>query len=261
MYINSSTIVWCITYCVVYLTRLHPNTNTSLSSSIFHEKRKKCAYKTPFFPPPAIGMLPSMRSTKRSLQTQRLYICLIPSLVVSRTTMLTTLPNLSYSPTGIIWSEAFHSSATTKHRAYPRTDLRQLLPWQEFETEIHDAITAHMGQRNIRPGAQYDIGSLPKKPKKVSDEEDVRREASNQLHDLVVEVLEILGIEGEFMHSTSCNNQIIGAPDFSWLRNNVRHPLLVVSVSLTSILTPSFYGTGRVQDEMGGTPCRLGWVF
>lgn len=153
--------------------------------------------------------------------------------------MITTLPDLSYSPTGIIWSEDLHSSPNTKQRAYPRTDLQQLLPWHEFQTDIHDAITAYMGQRNILPGAQYDIGSLPKKPKKVSNEEDIRHEASNQLHwhDLVVEVLEILGIEGEFMSSTSRNNQIIGAPDFSWLRNNVRHPLLVVRISLTSILT------------------------
>jgi len=150
--------------------------------------------------------------------------------------MITTLPDLAYSPTGIIWSD-LHSSARTKERKYPRTDLRQLLLWHEFETDIHDTITAYMGQRNILPGAQYDIGSLPKKPKKVSDEEGVRHEASNQLHDLVVEVLEILGIEGEFMSSTSGNNQIIGAPDFSWLRNNVRHPLLVVRITLTSILT------------------------
>ena len=85
-----------------------------------------------------------------------------------------------------------------------------------------------MGQRNILPGAQYDIGSLPKEPQVVSGEENVRCEAKVQLHDLVLEVLEILGIEGSsFLGPNSGNNQIIGAPDFSWLRNNVRHPLLV----------------------------------
>lgn len=169
--------------------------------------------------------------------------------------MITTLPDLSYSPTGIIWSEDLHSSANTKPRAYPRTDLRQFLPWHEFEIEVHD-----MGQRNILPGTQYDIGSLLKKPKKVSDEEGVHHEASNQRHGLVVEVLEILGIEGEFM-PTSGSNQTIGAPDFSWLRNNVRHPLLVVRISLTLlILTTLILWCDRPSIKRNGRHLLQTWL-
>ena len=145
--------------------------------------------------------------------------------------MKTTLPDLFYSPTGIIWDEATHSSAYSNPRRYPRTDLESLLPWNEFETEIHQVITSHMADMNIPPGAEYDLGAMPKEPQVVSEEEDVRSEAKVQLHDLVKEVLRILGIEGRFQRSCAGNNQIIGAPDFSWLRNLSLHPKFVVRIT------------------------------
>jgi len=72
---------------------------------------------------------------------------------------------------------------------------------------------------------------MPKKPQLVSEEEDVRCEAKVQLHDLVIEVLEILGIDGQFLRSCSKNNQIIGNHDFSWLRNLSLHPKFVVRIT------------------------------
>jgi hypothetical protein len=56
---------------------------------------------------------------------------------------------------------------------------------------------------------------------------------------LVVEVLEILGIEGWFIPSDSGNNQIVGEPDFSWLQNPTLHPKVVVCMSPISV----FYHT------------------
>ena len=131
--------------------------------------------------------------------------------------MKTTLPTLSYNPTGFLWSEDVQSSAHTRERALPRTDLQHLVPWDTFETEINEAITTRMLAMNIPLDAEYDIGSLPKRRLRVRNEEAVRRQADVQLHDLVVEVLEILGIEGEFCPPDSGHNHIVGEPDFSWL--------------------------------------------
>jgi hypothetical protein len=101
------------------------------------------------------------------------------------TLMRTTLPTLSYNPTGFLWSEDTHSSAYTKKRAYPRTDLVNFIPWGSFEAEIHQAITARMAAISIPSDVEYDIGSMPKKRKIVSNEEGVRSQAEVQLHDLV----------------------------------------------------------------------------
>ncbi|KAF8344476.1 hypothetical protein F5887DRAFT_274893 [Amanita rubescens] len=141
--------------------------------------------------------------------------------------MRTTLPTLPYNPTGFLWSENVHSSAYTKERAFPRTDLRHFVPWGTFEAEINEAITTRMIAMNIPLGAEYDIGSLPKIQALVDNEEAVRYQATAQLHDLVVEVLGILGIQGRFALPDSWNNQIVGEPDFSWLRAPTMHPKVV----------------------------------
>jgi len=146
--------------------------------------------------------------------------------------MKTTLPTLSYKPRGFLWSEDTHSSAYATRRTHPRTDLTHFNPWDTFAADIHHAITSRMAAMNIASGAEYDIGSMPKKRKIVSSEEDVRFQAEVQLHDLVEEVLDILGIEGRFERPDSGNNQIVGSPDFSWLRNPTKHPKTVVRVSL-----------------------------
>ena len=166
--------------------------------------------------------------------------------------MKTMLPTLSYNPIGFVWFEDFHSSTYTKERAFPRTDLKHLVRWDTFETEINDAIGDRMSAMNIPSGTEYDVGPLRGRQPRVTDEEGVRRVAESQLHELVVDVLDILGIDGWFS-SPSGKNQIVGEPDFSWLRDKTMHPRVVVCASMISVFDrPHLCGTGRVQDKMGG---------
>jgi hypothetical protein len=71
-------------------------------------------------------------------------------------------------------------------------------------------------------------------------------------------LLELLGVEGEFVNSPFGNNQIIGAPDFSWLRNNVRHPLLVVRLSELDIDHPHFMVQAEYKTKLAAPPADLG---
>ena len=143
-------------------------------------------------------------------------------------TVKTVFPTLSYKPVGFTWSHDTHSSARTSHRTYPRTDLAHFIPWDTFESEIHDAITTRMIAMGIASDIEYDIGLMPEERGIVENEEDVRHEARVQLHNFVKMVLHILGIDGRFALSGSGNNQIVGDPDFSWLRNPTKHPKVVV---------------------------------
>jgi hypothetical protein len=129
---------------------------------------------------------------------------------------------------GFTWSQDTHSSARTKHRTYPRTDLAHFIPWDTFESEIHDAITTRMTAMGIASDVEYDIGFMPMRRPIVDNEPGVCYQAQAQLHDLVEVVLGILGIDGRFALSGSGNNQIVGDPDFSWLRNPTKHPKIVV---------------------------------
>ena len=140
----------------------------------------------------------------------------------------TVFPALSYKPVGFTWSQDTHSSAHTSHRTYPRTDLAHFIPWDTFESEIHDVITTRMTAMGITSDIEYDIGLMPDERGIVESEEDVRYEARVQLHNFVKRVLHILGVEGRFAVPDSGNNQIIGYPDFSWLRNPTKHPEIVV---------------------------------
>ncbi len=165
--------------------------------------------------------------------------------------MKTTLPALPYNPMGFIWATEYHSSAYSKDRSHPRTDLKRdgLLPWTTFEQDIERAINTCMTERQIHPGTEIDVGVTLKEPRLVNSEEIVRAEAMLQLHDLVVEVLRFLGINGRF-ETPGGNNQVIGEPDFSWLHNS-RHPKVVVCRSLVTHLIPLLiYASGRVQDNM-----------
>jgi hypothetical protein len=84
---------------------------------------------------------------------------------------------------------------------------------------------------HIASNTEYDIGRLPKEQTLVECEEGVRQEARIQLHDLAVEVLKSLGIQGRFALPGSGNNQTIGEPDFCWLCASTKHSKLVVRVS------------------------------
>jgi hypothetical protein len=83
--------------------------------------------------------------------------------------------------------------AYTKKRAYPQTDFEHFENWDGFETEINDAITACMVAQNIIPETEYNIRSIPWNPHVVWNQEGVRSEAKSQLHNLVEQVLPILG--------------------------------------------------------------------
>ena len=137
---------------------------------------------------------------------------------------------------GFIWATEYHSSAYSKDQSHPRTDLKRdgLLPWTTFEQDIERAINTCMTEHQIHPGTEM-IGVTLKEPRLVNSEEIVRAEAMLQLHDLVVEVLRFLGINGRF-ETPGGNNQVIGEPDFSWLHNS-RHPKVVVRRSLIPRLT------------------------
>lgn len=144
--------------------------------------------------------------------------------------MKTTLPALPYNPIGLIWATEYHSSGYSKDRSHPRTDLEHLQHWATFEQDIERAINTSIAKRHIHPGSEIDVGVMPKRPRLVNSEERVRAEAVVQLHDLVVEILHLLGIDGQF-ESPGGNNQVIGEPDFSWLHQS-RHPKAVVHRSL-----------------------------
>jgi hypothetical protein len=101
---------------------------------------------------------------------------------------------------GFIWATEYHSSAYSKDRSHPRAGLKSdgLLPWTAFEQDIERAIDTCMTERQIHPGSEIDVGVTLKEPRLVNSEEIVRAEAMLQLHDLVVEVLRFLGINGRF---------------------------------------------------------------
>ena len=143
---------------------------------------------------------------------------------------------------GFVWSTGNHSSPYSKNRAHPRTDLEELLPWDRFVVDIDHAINTCMNAQQIAPGTQMDIGVMPKQRRIVKNEEIARAEAMIQLHDLVVEVLKYLGIDGQFEPSCAGENQVIGEPDFSWLHGSL-HPKVVVRLSLSSPLTPLIHAT------------------
>ena len=173
--------------------------------------------------------------------------------------MKTTLPTLSYKPTGCLLSEDTHICMYTKEQACPQTDLEHIIQWYTFETEIYQDITTHMAATNIPSDAKYDIRFLQNKQPLVESKEAVWQQATVQLYDLL---LDILGIEGCFSLPDSGNNKIIGEPDFSWLWDHTKHPKVVVHVSMIIVFArPYLYKTDRVQDKMGDPSWGLARVF
>jgi hypothetical protein len=87
-----------------------------------------------------------------------------------------------------------------------------------------------MAAMNIAPDTvEYDLGSIPKEPGFVANEEGDRLEATRQLHHLVEEVLDILGVDGRFsLLQGSGQKQIVGDPDFAWLKHPTNNPTVVV---------------------------------
>ena len=159
--------------------------------------------------------------------------------------MQTSLPNLPFTNFGqAVLNPGYHSSSKTHPRTYPRTDLTTLCPWTSFPNDIHQVIQSATNRANLS-SAPFTVG-LPPKTRSVRSEEKVRAHAMSGLHELVEEVVNMLGVVGSFEEPGTGNASIIGDPDFSWVMGTTQpHPKLVVGVSTTSddlLLNPSGVG-------------------
>jgi hypothetical protein len=122
--------------------------------------------------------------------------------------MQTTLPDLPFDPRGIV-TAAKHSSSNSTPCAYPRTDFRLFEPWQTFNTDIHTAITDAMATKGIVDGTDVIARDIfRREPKRVHCEEDIHEAANTELHEAVRDVLQVLGVEGEFVGPESLETQI-----------------------------------------------------
>ena len=162
--------------------------------------------------------------------------------------MITSFPDLPFTDYGdALLNPAFRSAAKSTDstpQAYPRTDLDILTPWISFPTDIHEAIQSSTKRANLSP-APFPIPLLPKE-RVVANEEGLRSHAMVELHEPVVEVLKVLGVQGEFVLPGSGNVAIIGDPDFSWVKGSEQpHPKVIVRGSVLCVCivkSPLFVG-------------------
>jgi hypothetical protein len=162
--------------------------------------------------------------------------------------MQTSFPDLPFTNHG---SMGLNPSGTRSFtgstpRAYPRTDLQTLRPWESFPNDIHHAIQT----ASTHSSTSFHVSAWTG-PEFVANEEDIRSCAKFMLHRPVKEVLEKLGINGEFESPGGGNRAIVGSPDFSWITSRGQpHPKLVVRVSATtfSLVKPLC----RLNTKLGG---------
>lgn len=142
--------------------------------------------------------------------------------------MQTSLPNLPFANFGqAVLNPGFRSSAKTHPQTYPRTDLTTLCPWTSFPNDIHQVIQSATDHANLS-SAPFTVGVTPK-TRSVKTEEKIRAHAMGELHELVEEVVNMLGVMGCFDEPGGGNGSIIGDPDFSWVMGAAQpHPKLVV---------------------------------
>ena len=147
--------------------------------------------------------------------------------------MITSFPDLPFTDYGdALLDPDFHSTAKSTPQAYPKTDLDILRPWSSFPIDIHEAIKSSTKSANLSP-APFPIPLTPKK-RVVENEEGLRCHAMVELHEPVLEVLNMLGVHGQFVLPGSGNVAIVGNPDISWIKgSNQRHPKLIVCGSVT----------------------------
>ena len=150
--------------------------------------------------------------------------------------MITSFPDLPFKDYGdALLNPSYHSAAKSTPHAYPRTDLDILTPWISFPLDIHKAIQSSTSKRaNLSP-APFPIPLLQKE-RVVASEEALRSHAMVELHEPVVEVLKVLGVEGEFVFPDSGNVPILGDPDLSWVKSSGSeqpHSKVIVCGSVT----------------------------
>jgi hypothetical protein len=148
--------------------------------------------------------------------------------------MMTSFPDLPYTgyEDALLNPDDFHSTAKSTPRTYPRTDLDILRPWSSFPIEIHDAIQSSTRNANVSP-EPFPI-LFPKK-RVVANEEELRSHANVELHEPVVEILKVLGVQGRFAMPGGGNVAIVGSPDFSWVKGSATqrpHPKMIVCGSV-----------------------------
>lgn len=146
--------------------------------------------------------------------------------------MQTTLPDLPFAcAEAELHPEGFKSSSKATPRRYPRTDLKNLVPWTSFPNDIHKAIQSATTHANLPFSTPFTINVL-QKPRLVANEEMIRSHAVVSLDEAVEEVVRKLRVTGWFIPPGSGNIAIIGDPDYSWIMSRAAdaqsHPKLIV---------------------------------
>ncbi|KAF8345189.1 hypothetical protein F5887DRAFT_1061817 [Amanita rubescens] len=146
--------------------------------------------------------------------------------------MQTSFPDLPFTNHGDLNLKPTHSTPSSTPRTYPRTDLQTLRAWESFPDDIHHAIrsatdSAHLSSTPFHIGAFTD-------PESVANEESIRAYAKFALHKPVREVLQKLGVNGDFESPGGGNPVIVGSPDFSWIVSPEcpPHPKLIVEYKM-----------------------------
>jgi len=147
----------------------------------------------------------------------------------------TSLPDLPFTNYGKAEFRPSGTHSTAKSTPPLRTDLNTLTPWTSFPTDIHQAIQSATARVALN-STPFHVAAWTKS-KFVKNEEDLRAYARFALHEPVQEVLERLGVNGQFHSPGGGNLSIVGAPDFSWIRHPTQlHPKVVVRVPTTTCL-------------------------
>ncbi|KAK2465075.1 hypothetical protein APHAL10511_002883 [Amanita phalloides] len=143
--------------------------------------------------------------------------------------MQTSLPDLPFTNYANAELDSPHSSGKSTLRAFPRTDLKTLVPWTSFPNDIHQAIqsaTARLPHLHSTPFTLRIVTDA----RLVENEEMLRAHAIFALHDAVEQVLARLGVNGRFALPGGGKIAIVGDPDFSWITRSTgwQHPKLIV---------------------------------
>jgi hypothetical protein len=164
----------------------------------------------------------------------------------------TSFPDLPFTNHGdmSLKPSGTHSFAGSTPRASPRTDLQTLRAWETFPDDVHCAIQSATDSTHLS-STSFHISAWTG-PTFVANEERIRGCAMFMLHQPVEEVLEKLGINGEFESPASRNRAIVGSPDFSWIVSvGQPHPKLIVRVpaTISFLVKPCWC---RLNTRLGG---------
>ena len=148
--------------------------------------------------------------------------------------MQTSFPDLPFIH-GDVTVSPIHSNASSIGRAYPKTDLRTLRAWESFPDEIHGAIQSATASAHLS-STPFHIMAFTA-PESVGDEEGIRAYAKYALHRPVREVLQKLGVNGNFVSPTGGQAAVVGSPDSLWIvGDELSYPKLIVCVPATTSL-------------------------